>query len=599
MFCRVSIVFLIILWPLFSSSVAQTDDWITFYEKSGFRKTAPYAETRAYFQKLADFSQFARLEQFGETPEGRALDLLIISRDKHFKPEPAKASGKPIVMIENCIHPGESEGKDASMMLARDLLVKNQYPEILDSVTLLIIPMLNPDGHERFGAYNRINQNGPDEMGWRVTATRLNLNRDFMKADTPEMRAWLKMFGQWDPHLFIDCHTTDGADFQYDIKYYIDTHDEFGGAISRWAREDFLPNFIPRTEALGHILGPYCGLIDARHPEMGLRCGVWPPRLSNPYVTLRNRGGMLIETHSLKDYKTRVTATYDFLLCALQEVTDNAEKLVTAVAAEDARCQALGRKYDPAVKFPLAFKTTAQGDSMVYRGYIVKPKQGVISGTEYLTYQQIPKDVPTVTYNTVEPVKSVPVPRGYLVPRQWQEVLSILQLHEIQMFRLEQEVTGLFQVYRFEEPKWAATPYEGRHRVSFKTQMVEEKHTLPVGTVYVPVSQTHAKLLMHLLEPAAPDALIRWGFFNTIFEQKEYFEKYAMEPLAQKMAAENPALKAEFEKKLASDSAFATSPHRRLMFFYQRSPYWDPAKNRYPIFRATRPIPVNQVPVND
>ena len=588
---RTTLLFVIISGFVFGFSKANADDWTTYYEKSGFQKTPRYTETRTYFQKLADFSQFARLEKFGETPEGRSLDLLIISKDKVFEAGSVKSLNKPIVLIENCIHPGESEGKDASMMLARDLLVKNQYPEILENVILLIIPIFNADGHEQFGAYNRINQNGPEEMGWRVTATRLNLNRDFMKADTPEMRAWLKMFGQWDPHLFIDCHTTDGADFQYDIKYYVDTHDAFGGLISRWARADFLPSFLPRVEKMGHILGPYCGLIDEKHPESGVRCGVWPPRLSNPYVTLRNRGGLLIETHSLKDYKTRVSATYDFLVCALQEVSENRGRLIRAVAAEDACCQALGKKYDPSVQFPLTFEMTEQGDSMLYHGYVIEPQTGVISGAEYLTYRQIPRDVPTVAFNHVKPVVSVPVPLGYLIPRQWQEVLAILEFHEIQMFRLVQSITDTFQVYRFSEPQWAVAPYEGRHRVSFQTQAFEEKHNLPAGTIYVPVSQPNAKLLMNLVEPDAPDALIRWGFFNTIFEIKEYFEEYSMEPLAQKMAAENPALQAEFDAKLAADTSFAASPNQRLLFFYERSPYWDPLKDCYPIFRVIQPLP--------
>jgi hypothetical protein len=592
MLFRPKIIFLLI-WLIPFAAVVRAEDWTTFYEKSNFRQTPRFAETHAYFQKLADYSPRARLEIFGETPEGRALELLIISNEKHFKPGPAKTSGKPIVLIENCIHPGESEGKDASMLLARDLLVKNKYPEILDKLTLLIIPIINPDGHERFGAFNRINQNGPDEMGWRVTATRLNLNRDFMKADAPEMCAWLKMFGQWDPHLFIDCHTSDGADFQYDILYYLDQHDEFGGAISRWARQEFLPNFLPRVEARGHILGQYCGLLDEKRPEMGLRCGVWPPRLSNVYVTLRNRGGLLLETHSLKDYQTRVTATYDFLLSALQEIAQNPTRLIRAVAAEDARVELLGKKYDPAIQIPLTFQSTTQVDSILYRGYAVVPQPGRISGAEYLTYQPIPRDIPTVAFNAVEPVVSVPVPLGYLIPRQWQDVLEILELHEIQLFRLEQEIADTFQVYHVEDPVWATAPYEGRLRVSFKTRQQAEKHTLPAGTVYAPVSQPNAKILIHLLEPQAPDALIGWGFFNTIFEIKEYFENYSMEPLAQKMAADNPALNAEFAAKLAQDSVFAASPAQRLMFFYQRSPYWDSARNRYPVFRVIKPLAPN------
>ncbi|MCU0645404.1 MAG: M14 family metallopeptidase, partial [bacterium] len=276
-----------------SNQSPDPSNWQTHYEKSGGMETPRYAETMDFFNRLDDASAYAKTIRFGVSPESRDLNLFIISKHKCFTPDQAQASGKPIVLIQCCIHPGESEGKDAAMMLARDLLIDKKYPEILDNLIVTIIPIFNADGHERFGPYNRINQNGPREMGWRVTATRLNLNRDFVKADAPEMRAWLTMFNQWLPHLFIDCHTTDGQDFQYVLTYNIDTHENFGGAVSRWAKNDFLPAIIPACEARGHIIGIYGGLDDERHPELGMTIGVWRPMLSNPYLTVRNRAGLL------------------------------------------------------------------------------------------------------------------------------------------------------------------------------------------------------------------------------------------------------------------------------------------------------------------
>ncbi|MBN1348858.1 M14 family metallopeptidase [candidate division KSB1 bacterium] len=575
--------------PLIQTST-QAEDWLTYYEKSGKLETPRYAETMAYCSKLAAASPKIEFINFGTSPEGRTIPMLIISKDEAFTAAEAHTTGKPIVLIENCIHPGESEGKDASLMFARDLAIYNIFPHLFDRLILLIIPIFNVDGHERFSPYNRINQNGPKEMGWRVTATRLNLNRDFMKVDTPEMRAFMKLFNEWLPHLFIDCHTTNGADHQYALAYNIDTHQEFGGAISEWAKNDFLPAINQTCEQSGLIVGPYAGLIDKKHPEKGLRGGVWPPRLSNAYITLRNRAGLLIETHSLKAYDTRVDATYQFLVAALEELAAHPDKLLLAIQKEDSLCSQMGSAYDPETRFPLRFKSAGTGERLVYRGYRIVEKDGFISGAPYVTYEKTPVDIPTIYFNDVEPSVSVSIPRGYLIPQQWRETIDVLKIHGIKTFRLSERLVDEFECYRFSDATFQAAPYEGRHPVSFTTQPVIEKMIYEAGSVYVPLQQTRAKLIMHLLEPQAPDALIYWGFFNTIFEQKEYFEDYVMEPLAQKMANESLQLRAEFQQKLASDSSFAANARQRLQFFYQRSAYWDPQLNLYPVARVTRPL---------
>ncbi len=583
------ITFIITIHFILQISV-NAQDWQTFCEKSNYKKTPRYQETMNYFEKLAQYSPFARLITFGKSAENRELKLFIISKDKKFTGQKAFKTNKPIILIENCIHPGESEGKDACMLLARDLLIIKKYPHILENVIILIIPILNVDGHEMMIPYNRLNQNGPEEMGLRVTATRLNLNRDFMKAETPEIRSLFSVLNEWQPHLFIDCHTTDGADFQYDIHYHIDTHDAYGGAISRWAREEFLPAVIPACEQKGHILDPYAGLIDESDPTKGLKGGIWPARLSNPYMTLRNRAGFLIETHALKDYKTRIFATYDLIQVILQEMAQNGKKLMDVVNFEDQNCLNLFSKYDPITKFPLTYRLTEQSDSLIYHAFKFTTAPGKISGQDYLTYEPIPIDIPTVYFDYVEPVVSITPPRGYLIPAQWQTVIETIKSHGIEMRRLKSAITDTFECYRFENPRWGERPYEGRHLVNFKTGMKKEIRTFPEDTWYIPSGQRLARLVFQLLEPEAPDALIRWGYFNTIFEQKEYFEDYIMEPLAQKMLEKDSKLKAEFEARLASDSTFAKSPYQRLFFFYQRSPYWDKAKDLYPISRVVKEI---------
>ncbi len=583
--------FLLLLFISCKNIQRNISNWKTHYEQTGGLETPGYTETMDFFTRLDGASSIAKMIQFGVSPEGRELQLFIISKDKFFTAEQVRASGKPIVLIQCCIHPGESEGKDAAMMLARDLLIDKKYPEILEGLIVTIIPIFNVDGHERFGPYNRINQNGPKEMGWRVTSTRLNLNRDYVKADAPEMRDWLTMFNQWKPHLFIDCHTTDGQDFQYVLTYKIDTHEDYGGAVSAWAKNDFLPAIIPACENKGHIIGPFAGLGDENHPEKGLMGGVWRPMLSNPYITIRNRAGLLIETHSLKPYPPRVRATYDFILVGLQEIASHPDKLMQAVKAEDQRASQFGKHYDPDQKYTLAYRTrTDIGDSLIYRGFRFEPKKGEISGIEYPSYTKEKWDVPSILFEEVEPAIVISPPLGYLIPQQWSGVIEVVQLHGVKIYRLVEDLKGEFEGYRFSDVKFRSFPYEGRQLVTYKTNPVKENRTFKAGTVYVPLNCPESKIIMQMLEPQAPDALIGWGFFNTVFEMREYFEPYIMESMAQQMIKKNPKLLKEFNAKLKSDSAFAANPYQQLMFFYERSPYWDEEKNLYPIARITTPL---------
>lgn len=592
---RNSYTWLIVLFAAFSlvsATRAQETKWLTCFEKSGGLATPRYAQTMAYFAELDKASAFARLESFGKSPEGRSLPLFIISSDQAFTPAKARRTGKPVILIQSAIHSGECEGKDAAMLLARDLLIHQKHRELFENFIFLIIPIFNVDGHERFSAYNRINQNGPQEMGWRVTSTRLNLNRDFMKADAPEMRQWLQMYHRWLPHLFYDCHTTDGMDYQYLLTWNIDEHDAFGGAISRWTREILMPGVKAACAGQGLLIAPYADPLEEDHPEKGFAIGVWRPMLSNVYATVCNRAGLLIETHSLKPYAARVQATLDFILIGLHEILKDPGALLAAVAEEDRRVSAWGHGPADTLKIPLQFKTRFdRGDSTLFYGYRAEMKQGRVSGSTYPVYTQDKLEFPVVYYNEVEPEVQVTPPRGYLIPQGWQAVIDVLRLHGIRLQLLTRAYSGVFEGYRFREVRFRPRPYEGRSLPSYRVVPVTEKGLFPAGTVYVPLGNPRAKLIMHLLEPEAPDALVAWGLMNTLFEDKEYFESYVMEPLAEKMMADDPQLAALFAQRVQSDSAFAANPRARLGFFYQRSPWYDQDKDRYPVWRVTGDLP--------
>src|SRR6266576_978743 len=333
-------------------------EWQTYAEKTDYRETARYAETIDYAKRLAESSPLIEYHSFGKSGEGRDLPLLIASDGVGFKPSAAKKAGKAVILIQACIHAGEPDGKDAGLALLRDIAITKTRAGLLKNVVVLFIPIYSPDGHERVSPYNRINQNGPAEMGWRTTSTYQNLNRDYMKADTPETRAWLALWNKWQPDLFIDCHVTDGADYQYNITFQHEHHAGVDAGVLGWERKVFDQRVAAKTEAAGNIVSWCLEFIDNRDLAKGIQDFNGSPRFSTGYVPLRNRPAILIETHMLKDYRSRVVGTYDFLRSALEEVSSDPQTLLKVVREADEKITATGCNYDPVPQHPLDFKLT-------------------------------------------------------------------------------------------------------------------------------------------------------------------------------------------------------------------------------------------------
>jgi hypothetical protein len=586
---------LILMLPasLFSQSVP--DNWLTPCEKSGFMTTPRYAETMQYCRRLAKASTWIKVTSFGKSAEGRDLPLVIASKGNEFDAKKASKTKKAIILIQNGIHAGEIEGKDACLMLLRDIAITKTKSSLLDHAILLIIPIYNVDGHERFGPYNRINQNGPREMGWRVTAQNLNLNRDYMKADAPETQAWLKMFNAWLPDFFIDCHVTDGADYQYIVTYGIETQGSVSPPVRAWIRDKYLP-FLSTVMTDGVPLGPLIYFRDDLDPLKGLTGsdGTGPPRFSTVYATLQNRPGLLIEMHMLKNYKSRVRGNYTMLDSTIHLVNREYKSLRQAVFMADSL--AVWRRL--LQNFPLEFQqdTVANGTLHFY-GNRQTNEQSEVSGATRRVYsiEHIEEEIPV--FDHVKPTTTINPPIAYLIPQQWQQVIERLKMHGLHLRRLKNQASLQVEEYRFSDPKWAQTPFEGRHRVSYSVEKVAGRKIFPAGTIVVPLDQRAAKVAIHALEPEAPDAFVSWGFFDAIFEQKEYAEDYVMETLARDMMSKNPDLKAEFDAKVRSDTAFARSPGARLNFFYQHSPYWDSQVKLYPVARLVSNMGLNTEPV--
>ncbi len=584
---RLLILVVTFMWMFSMNSTAQNGEklnWKTRFELSGYLETGTYDETMKYFERLAEHSPYAKFKSFGISPQGRALNVLIVASGGEFNPLKAKSSGKAIVLIQNGIHSGEIEGKDASMILLREILVENKHVDWLNDVILLVVPIFNVDGHERRSKYNRINQNGPAEMGWRVTAQNLNLNRDYTKADAPEMKAMLKLFSDWLPDFYIDTHTTDGADYQYTITYDIVDAPFVSPESRKWIEQKFKPFIESKVQTDGFLIGPYVGFVNG-NPKEGLRSWVAGPRFSQGYAAVQNRRGLLVETHMLKPYKDRVFATYSLLKAVLELVSNQSKTLRELnILADEFTKQRYVKQRNA---YPISFEIDMNKFSnFEFKGYKAYYDSSWIAGKPVIKYSHEKENFVTKFYNRPVVKDSVFLPEFYLIPEEWSAIVPIIELHGIKVDTMRKTMPVNVEIYKFKKVKFPEFPYEGRFSPAFQYDVLKKKITIPAGTFVVSTNQRNAGLIAHLLEPASRDSFLKWGFFNIIFERKEYFEMYSMEPIAKEMLEHNEKLKEEFLKKLQEDENFRNNAWQRLNFFYERSPYYDKKHNIYPVMRV-------------
>ena len=577
--------------------------WRTWYELSNGTETPRYDKTIEYCRMLAKFSSIVHYTSFGSSAQGRALPLLIVDKDGLTDPAAIRKKGRVILLVQACIHPGESEGKDAGLMLLRDMVIGSDnatsttseatWPrglakgtqKLLDGVSLLFIPIFNVDGHERFGPYNRINQNGPREMGWRVNANNLNLNRDYLKAETPEMKAWLKLFNHWMPEFFIDSHTTDGADYQYVLTYLLEIYGDMDEGLTSWSANSFIPEMDVHLKNNGFPAFPYVNFRRWHDPKSGLVTSVAPPMLSQGYTALRNRPGLLIETHMLKPYNKRVEGTYECIKTSMEILQKEGRHLQQLEAEADHFLVTEGFIKTP---FPLVYETSMKDSVMAeFAGFEYKSVKSEISGGDWIQYSSTPATFSIPYFSTAKPVFTVNLPLAYVIPAEWSGIIAGIELHGAVVHRISRDTVISIQTYKFQNPKWQQSPYEGHHPMTgIEYDEITETRLMPRGSAVVALNQQCGRIIPHYLEPKGNGSMLYWGYFDAVFEQKEYAENYVLEKLALKMLAENPALRAEFESKKGSDTEFAKSPQQILTWFYNRSPYYDNRKGIYPVAKV-------------
>lgn len=598
-----------LLCPLALTAQAESPDWQTPAETSGYRTTPDYAATMAYLERVqAAAPGQVKIEDFGKTGEGRDLKIVIASKDGIFDPAAIHDSGRAILLVQNAIHAGEMDGKDACLALLRDMVITKTKAALLEHVVFVFIPVYNLDGHERRSPWNRINQNGPEEVGWRGNGTNLNLNRDYMKADAPETRAFLRLFHRWLPDFFVDDHVTDGADFQYDVTFAIDATPNVDPATAKWINESLTPELERQVDAAGHIAFPHLlDLNDETDPAQGLAFSALAPRFSNGYAILENRPAMLVELHMLKDYRTRVTGNYELLRALLEAMNRDAAKLIAMNRDADAAAAQLGSHALGNTPYPLAVGWDGSTTPVEFRGYKYTRALSEVSGAMWVRYSHEPWNVTLPLGTGAKATLTTTPPAAYLIPQQWTHVIDVLAAHDVELKHTTAAWTGKVERYRCAGMEWQGQPFEGRHPI-FRGEgggsepgrygtctLTTETVMFPAGSVVVELNQRFSKVALEWLEPEAPDSALRWGLFDSIFEQREYGEGYVLEKMAREAMEKDPALKAEFERRVQTDARFAASPWARLEFFYDRSP-WGKA-NRIGEYPVGRLLTLDGVPV--
>ncbi len=579
----------------------ENNPWITFAEKSNFVLTPTYAETMDWLKKLSDASPLLTMVSIGKSVEGRDIFMVIASTEKNTSPTSLKASIKPLLLVQAGIHAGEIDGKDAGMMLLRDIAFGTKS-SLLDKVNFLFIPILNVDGHERTSAYNRPNQRGPENMGYRTNAQNLNLNRDYAKLDTKEISAVVKTINSYNPILYIDIHVTDGADYQYDITFGGAGKQGYSPAITSWFESSYSPVVDKALKEAGHIPGPFINGKNWNDLSDGIVDMMGGPNYSSNYGDLRHLATLLVENHSLKPYKQRVLGTYVLLESTLKILTQSGAQLKESTHNDQSiRARQIPVKWRIPKQNIEAQSDTSNNrnkteaklqaaDSLQLLGISFQQKKSELTNSNYIEWTGEKVTSKIAVYRTTEVADWIKCPKGYWVPAACDAVIERLKLHGIKMEILQAPREVNVEMYRIKAAKIENAEeqplgFEGRNQVKGKAVIESRKQLFSAGSAYVSTDQSLGELAMVLLEPNSPNSFFSWGFFLSIFQRTEYIEAYVMEPLIKKMLAESPALKKEFEEKKLQETAFANNPTAIYEWFYSKTKYYDEKYLLYPVAR--------------
>lgn len=547
--------------------------------------TATYPEVLTWYRALADQhpARF-RLTEAGSTDAGLPLMLGILSLDGNFDPDSLRSAGRTIVFINNGIHPGEPEGIDATMMLVRDLLKDPTKKPLLQNTTLIFVPVYNVGGCLNRNSRSRTNQNGPDSYGFRGNSRNLDLNRDFVKCDSREALAFNRIFATWQPHVFLDNHTSNGADYQYTMTLIPTQPTKLGPVLGPYLKNEMTPALYKAMAEKGWDMCPYV-VTKGETPETGLIELLEPPMLSTGYAALHHTLAFMTETHMLKEYAPRVQSTYTFMECLLAYAATHGDRI------RNLREQAV-QKYTQQPELPLYWVLDdTQHEYFTFKGYKALYKPSQIGSYQRLYYDRSQSwQAPVPFYTTYQVEHTATLPTTYYLPQAWADVALRLEANGIRMTRLEHDTLLTLDCYYITDRQPTTGPYEGRYK---HEQFTLQSRTLPIqlrkGDYVIETNQPGARYLLETLEPLAHDSFFRWGFFDQVLMKKEWYSDYVYEDQAAELLRTEPGLQARFDEWKAQNPAKANDQKAVLDWIFLHSSRWhEPEHNRLPVYRSPR-----------
>ena len=553
-------------------------DFTTVFEKSEGLETATYHETIQYYKDLADRYSEISIREIGDTDSGKPLHIVTLNMNGSGDNFEDLHQDNRILFINNGIHPGESDGIDATMMLYRDLVQgKIEAPK---NTVIVTIPIYNVGGSLNRNSTTRTNQNGPKEYGFRGNARNYDLNRDFIKADTKNARTFAQIFHLVQPDVFIDNHVSNGADYQYTLTHLFTQHNKLGGDMGNYIHTKLMPQLEQKLEAKSWDITPYVNLFN-RIPESGFTQFLDSPRYSTGYTTLFNTFGMMIETHMLKPYKQRVEGTYE-LMKSMIEITEEQGDNIATLRKEQSNLWSAGKSY------PLTWTVdTTKTTTLNFKGYEGEMIPSELTGAKRLKYDQSKPFTKDITYqNYYRAMDSVVIPKAYVIPQGWHNVIDLLTLNNVEFTKLKNDTTFTVESYKIANYETRKSPYEGHYaHYNTKVKSSAEKLSFKKGDYLISTDQKALRYLLETLEPTAPDSFFNWNFFDTILQQKEGFSPYVWEDKAQQFLKENPKLQIEYNVKISYDEDFANNWYAQLDWIYKQSKHYEKSHLQYPVYR--------------
>jgi len=576
------LVLLPILFMLFScdNQSKENKDFTTLFEKSKGTETPEYESVIAYYKELSETYDEISLFSFGQTDSGNPLHLVVYNKSGVYNVDEIKKSTKNRILINNGIHPGESDGIDASMMLLRDIVQNDSLQKKYENSIICVIPVYNIGGALHRNSHTRANQNGPIVYGFRGNARNYDLNRDFIKQDTKNAAAFAEIFHTVNPDVFVDNHVSNGADYQYAITHLFTQHNKLGGSLGAFLQNEMRPQIENSLAKKDINITPYVNVWGST-PKSGWSQFFDSPRYSTGYTTLFNTLGLMVETHMLKPYKIRVEETYQLLFSTIDFTESNSKKIKEL--RENASKEILAKK-----TYPIHFKVDREKYSdLNFKGYEGAYIDSKVTTGKRLFYDKTkPFEEVVKYYDNFIATKEVTIPKAYILQQGWHRVIERLQNNQIQFTRFKSDTTISVTVHHIQDFESRKSPYEGHYLHSNTTVLSSTANiNFKNGDLYIPTNQKGVRYLLETLEAEATDSFFNWNFFDTILQQKEGYSAYVFEDIAAELLAQNLALKQQFQEKLKNDEAFASNPRTQLDFIYKNSPHYEKAHLRLPVFK--------------